>query len=217
ANPRIRSRVSGSPGRATMSRLAARFGKVAKYLGSGLLLLLLLLSVALWYVTTDSFQRMVRSRLTAEIERVTGGRVELGSFHAIPLRFEVEVRDLTIHGREAAGEVPYVHVDSMSAIINISSALGAKIGFHSLTLEHPVVHIIFYPDGSTNQPGPEKAGSTDFEQLFSFSIDRLNVRHGEVLWQDKRLPLDFTTNDVSARLNYSFLHRRYSGNVAIGK
>ena len=160
---------------------------------------------------------MVRRRLTAEIERVTGGRVELGSFHAIPLRFEVEVRDLTIHGREAAGEVPYVHVDSMSAIINISSALGAKIGFHSLTLEHPVVHIIFYPDGSTNQPGPEKAGSTDFEQLFSFSIDRLNVRHGEVLWQDKRLPLDFTTDDVSARLNYSFLHRRYSGNVAIGK
>jgi translocation and assembly module TamB len=200
-----------------MSRLAIRFRRVAKYFGSGLLLFLLLLSGALWYVTTDSFQRMVRGRLTAEIERVTGGRVELGSFHAVPLRFEVEVRDLTIHGRETAGEVPYVHVDSMSAVINISSALGGKIGFHSLTLDHPVVHIIFYPDGSTNQPGPKQAGNADFEQLFSFSIDRLNLRRGELLWQDKRLPLDFTTNDVSARLNYSFLHRRVSGNLAIGK
>jgi translocation and assembly module TamB len=200
-----------------MSRLAIRFRKVAKYFGSGLLLLLLLLSGALWYVTTDSFQKMVRSRLTAEIERVTGGRVELGSFHAIPLRFEVEVRDLTIHGREAAGEAPYVQVDSMSAVINISSALGAKIGFHSLTLDHPVVHIIFYPDGSTNQPGPKKAGNADFEQLLAFSIGRLNLRHGELLWQDKRLPLDFTTNDVSARLNYSFLHRRFSGSLAVGK
>src|SRR6266567_1927750 len=200
-----------------MSRPGIRWRKVAKYFVSCFLLFLLLLSGALWYVTTDSFQQMVRRRLTAEIERVTGGRVELGSFHAIPLRFEVEVRDLTIHGREAAGEVPFVHVDRMSAIINISSALGAKIGFHSLTLDHPVVHVIFYPDGSTNQPGPEKTGSADFEQLFAFSIDRLNVRRGELLWQDKRLPLDFTTNDVSARLSYSFLHRRYSGNLVIGK
>src|SRR6266699_2020838 len=152
-----------------MSRNGIRWRKVAKYFVSCFLLFLLLVSGALWYVTTDSFQQMVRGRLTAEIERVTGGRVELGSFRAVPLRLQVEVRDLTIHGREAAGEVPYVHVDSMSAIINISSALGAKIGFHSLTLEHPVVHIIFYPDGSSNQPSPKQQGGVDFEQLFSFS------------------------------------------------
>ena len=199
-----------------MSRPMIRWRKAAKYCAYGVLLFLLLVSGALWYVTTDSFQQMVRGRLTAEIERVTGGRVELGSFRAVPLRLQVEVRDLTIHGREAAGEVPYVHVDSMSAIINISSALGAKIGFHSLTLDHPVVHVIFYPDGSTNQPGPKQT-STDFEQLFSFSVARLDVRRGELLWQDKRLPLEFSTNDVSARLNYSFIHRRYSGTVAIGR
>ena len=200
-----------------MSRPVIRWRKLAKYCLLGVLLFLLLVSAALWYVTTDSFQQMVRSRLIAEIERVTGGRVELGSFHAIPLCFQVEVRDLTIHGRESAGEVPYVHVDSMNAIINISSGLGGRIGFHSLTLDHPVVHVIFYPDGSTNQPGPHKTGGADFEQLFSFSVDRLDVRRGELLWQDKRLPIDFTTNDVSARLNYSFLHRRYSGTLAIGK
>jgi translocation and assembly module TamB len=199
-----------------MSRPMIRWRKAAKYCAYGVLLFLVLVSGALWYVTTDSFQQMVRGRLTAEIERVTGGRVKLGSFRAVPLRFQVEVRDLTIHGREAAGEVPYVHVDSMSAIINISSALGAKIGFHSLTLDHPVVHVIFYPDGSTNQPGPKQT-STDFEQLFSFSVARLDVRRGELLWQDKRLPLEFSTNDVSARLNYSFIHRRYSGTVAIGR
>src|SRR5207245_826385 len=37
------------------------------------------------------------------------------------------------------------------------------------------------------------------------------------LWQDQRVPLDFTSNDISASLNYSFLHRRYSGTLAIGK
>src|SRR5207245_7044749 len=160
---------------------------------------------------------MVRGRRCAALGRATGGRVELGSFHAIPLRLQVEVRNLTIHGRESARDVPYVHVDSLLATVNLSSALGAKIGFHSLTLQHPVIHIIFYPDGTSNQPSPKQQGTVDFEQLFSFSIDRLNVQRGELLWQDQRVPLDFTSNDISASLNYSFIHRRYSGTLAIGK
>ncbi|HEY4054156.1 MAG TPA: translocation/assembly module TamB domain-containing protein [Terriglobales bacterium] len=197
--------------------LGSKLAGFGRYCLMALLLLMLLVSAALWYVTTDSFQQMVRGRLIAALERATGGRVELGSFHAIPLRFQVEVRNLTIHGREAASERPLAHVDSMSAVINISSALGARIAFHSLTLDGPVVHVIFYPDGSTNQPAPKQQGTADLAQLFATSIDRLEVRHGELLLQDQRLPLEFVSNDVSVRLNYSFLHRRYSGDAAIGK
>ena len=68
-----------------------------------------------------------RCRVVAGLERATGGKVELGAFNAVPLLRQVEVRDLTIHGKEAAGEQPYVHVDSMIAVINMSSALGAVL------------------------------------------------------------------------------------------
>jgi translocation and assembly module TamB len=95
--------------------------------------------------------------------------------------------------------------------------LGAKIGFHSLVLQHPVVHIIFYPDGSTNRPTPKEQGGASVEQLFAVSIRRLEVHRGELLWQDRSLPLDFTVNDISAGMRYSFLHRRYSGSLEIGK
>jgi translocation and assembly module TamB len=107
-------------------------------------------------------------------------------------------------------------VDSLSAVVDLSSVLGARIAFHSLSLRHPVVHVIFYPDGSTNQPSPKQA-ARNFEQLFSIGIDRLDVKNGELLWQDQPLPLQFVTNDVSATLDYSFLHRRYSGAVSVGK
>ena len=194
-----------------------RWRKVGQYFISAFLLFLLLFAGVLWYTTTDSFQRMVRGRLIAAIERATGGQAELGSFHVVPLRFQVEVRDLTVHGKEPAGEIPYVHVDSMVATINLSAALGARVSFHSLILQHPVVHVIFYPDGSTNQPIPKQKGTGDFEQLLAISIAKLDVRHGELFWQDQRLPLEFTSNDISADLTYSFLHRRYSGHLAIGK
>jgi len=33
---------------------------------------------ALWYTTTDSFQAYVRRRMVSEVERITGGRAEIG-------------------------------------------------------------------------------------------------------------------------------------------
>jgi translocation and assembly module TamB len=190
--------------------------KFTKYCFMAALIFALLVSASLWYITTDSFQQLVRRRLIADIERATGGRAELASFHVVPLRFEVEVRDLTIHGREGPGEVPLAHADRMSAIVKLRSILGAKIAFHSLTLRRPVVHVILYPDGSTNEPTPPQTAG-NFEQLLAFGIDRLDVEDGELLWQDQPVPLQFTTNDVSATVDYSFLRQRYSGDISIGK
>src|SRR5579862_3159499 len=90
-------------------------GKWIKYLFILLVAGLILISGLAWYATTPSFQLMVRRRLVTELERVTGGRVELGGFHTVPFRFEVDVRDLTLHGREGPGEVPYFHVDRLIA------------------------------------------------------------------------------------------------------
>jgi len=52
------------------------------------------------YVNTESFQSLVRRRLVAEVERITGGRVEIGSIHTTPFRLQVDVRGITVHGRE---------------------------------------------------------------------------------------------------------------------
>jgi translocation and assembly module TamB len=192
--------------------------KFWKYLLGGVAFLLLLSCLSLWYTTTGSFQTLVRQRLVSKLEHVTGGRVELGGIHTIPFRFQVEVRDLTIHGRETAGEVPYLHVDSVVARIKVISVIGVEMGFRSVVLDHPVVRIVWYPDGSTNQPSPKKVRvSTGTEKLFALSVDSLEVRRGELLWKDEKIPLDFTVKDVSTSLTYSFLRRRYDGSLLLGK
>jgi uncharacterized protein involved in outer membrane biogenesis len=164
--------------------------------------LLLLVSAFLWYITTDSFQQMVRRRLIASLQHATGGRVEIGSFHVVPLRFEVEVRDLTIHGRESAGQRPLAHVDSMSAIVDLIAALGGDMTFDRLTLVHPVVHFIFFPDGTTNQPTPQRAPGATFDQMFAVSVNRLEVRQGELFLDEQRIPVEFVSNELEARLEY---------------
>jgi translocation and assembly module TamB len=51
----------------------------------------------------------------ASAEKLTGGRVELGELHTIPFRLRVDARNLTIHGREASDQAPFLHVDRLQA------------------------------------------------------------------------------------------------------
>ena len=193
--------------------------KFWKYLGVFATAFLFVLAALAWYATTNSFQALVRRRLIAELERVTGGQVELGSFHTIPFRLQVEVRDVTVHGREGTGEVPYAHVDRFVARIKIISLLGTEFGFHSLLLDHPVVHFIVYSDGTTNQPEPRipRAQKTPAEQLFSVSINRLDVQKGELLWDNQRVPFDFIANDLSTGMRYSTSRQRFESYLILGK
>jgi translocation and assembly module TamB len=171
------------------------------------------------YINTDAFQSLVRRRLVAEVERITGGRAEIASIHTIPFRLQVEVRDITVHGRESAADLPLAHADGIVARLKIISLLRSEFAFREVILEHPIVHVAFDQDGGTNLP-PRNRGAvsaqTSVEKLFALSIDRLELRHGHILWDDQTIPLDFAARDTSLQMDYSFLGRRYDGRLLLG-
>jgi translocation and assembly module TamB len=171
------------------------------------------------YVNTESFQSLVRRRLVAELERVTGGRVEIGSIHTQPFRFQADVRDITVHGRESASEAPLVHADRIVARLKLSSLLRSEFAFHEVLLDQPVIHVAFYPNGTTNFPPRKVAlvtGKVLAEQLFALSIDHLELRQGRIDWDDQTIPVDFGAQGISLQMNYSYLHRRYDGHFLVG-
>ena len=175
----------------------------------------------LWYTTTNSFQAYVRSRMVAEVERITGGRAQIGSFHVVPFHLQVEVRDVTVHGKEAATDPPLVHVESLLAQVKIISFLRTEFGFYSVILDHPEIHVAIGKDGTTNIPAPQgvqkPSENTPIEQLFALSIDHLSVRSGELWWADRKIPLDFAVYDTNLQMDYSFLRGHYESHLAIGK
>ncbi len=180
---------------------------------------LIVFALLSWYVTTDSFQRMVRRKVIASAEKLTGGRVELGELHTIPFRLRVDARDLTIHGREAVDQAPFLHVDRLQAEMKIISLVSTTIGLHSLVLDHPVAHIIDYPDGTTNAPVPQASLTSNqgpVEQLISLSVAHIAVQRGELLWEDKRVPFNFAARDLAVLLNYSLLRRQYEVHLVAG-
>ena len=104
---------------------------------------------------------MVHRRIVSALEQITGGGVELGRFTVVPFRFRVEIYDLTIHGKEASSDVPYAHTDHAVAEISVISIFEKEFGFHAIALDHPVIHIISYPDGTTNQ----SKGAADLRRI----------------------------------------------------
>ena len=122
-----------------MSEPAARPRRWWKFLliAGGVFIALAL--AGLWYINTNSFQAYVRRRMVQEVERITGGRAEIGSFHVVPFHLQVEVRNITVHGKEAATDIPLAHADSLLAQLKIISLARSEFGFNTLTLDHPVV------------------------------------------------------------------------------
>jgi translocation and assembly module TamB len=194
-----------------------------KYLLIAAGLVLIAVLAALWYSTTNSFQAYVRGRMIREVERITGGRAEIGSFHVVPFHLQVEVRDITVHGKEGPKEIPLAHADSLVAHMKVISFLRTEFGFTALALDNPVIHIAIGADGATtNVPSlrvvPESVPlNARVQQLFALSIDHLSVHNGTLLWGDRKIPLDFSVQGTNLQMDYAFLRNRYEGHLSLGK
>jgi len=187
-------------------------------IGVGVVLIVTVISLGL-YLNSDGFRDRVRRRVVTELESITGGKVELKNFVWNFSRLQFEFDDLTIHGLEKPGDIPYAHVDHARVSVKIISIFGREIALRELYVEHPVVHLIVYPDGSNNQPPPKKGsgGGNAVQQLFSARVERLRVSQGVLVLNQQRIPLDLNADDVTAGMMYTAKPQRsYAGSVRAG-
>ena len=118
------------------------------------------------------FREMVRVHIINEIEKASGARVELANFSFDARHLTANIAPLVLHGKETAGEAPLAHIQSLTVGLTILSALDRNINLASLRLDRPSVHLVIYPDGSTNLPSPRGAtsGSPWTQQLLDLKV-----------------------------------------------
>ena len=187
------------------------------WLGLGWLVLVLgaVIGGLAWYASTPTFEGIVRARLVETLEQATGGRVELTSFHWRLSHLEFEANNLTIHGLEGPGEVPYAHLDHLLVRAKIISFFQAKVGLNLLQGESPIFHLIIYPDGTTNQPHPKttsKGGST-VDTLFRPRCRSCRVRSCLLILNQQQIPFDVSANDLEVDLRYQVGRDHYLATV----
>jgi translocation and assembly module TamB len=176
---------------------------------------LAVLAVSLYFVASSAaFQNAVRRRLITELEEVTGGRVEIASFHWRLLHFAAEADGVVIHGLEDPGEAPYANIDRLHVVLSFRNLFSPSVRLRSLEIDRPSLHFIVYPNGSTNQPHPLRPGTSStpsIDSLFELHAGRIDVENGSIDYdcrnatfdyQNRNAPLDFSANDASLIMRY---------------
>jgi translocation and assembly module TamB len=185
----------------------------------GLALFAFVVAVGL-YLDSDAFRNQIRLKVVHELELMTGGRVELSSLEWKLSRLQIDISNITIHGLEGPNEAPYFHADHLLVQAKILSIMQKEIGLRYVRVEHPVVHIIAYPDGSTNQPRPkiEGEGKGNAEpQLFDLRLNRLEIANGLLIWNDRDLPMNLAGDNVSAAMRYVPRNNMYDARLHIAR
>src|SRR5438067_1114057 len=185
----------------------------------GITLFALVIAAGL-YLSSDSFADRVRLKVIAKLEEITGGRVELKKFHWNLTKLQFEADDLTIHGLEPAGEIPYAHADHLKIQVKIVALFSGEIGLRYAGFERPVIHIMVMSDGSTNQPVPmvqrENKGSA-VDDLFRLAMERFELRDSVLLWNDQRMPFDLAGEQLKSTITYDATGNKYDGSVDVGR
>jgi translocation and assembly module TamB len=200
---------------ARQSRLRRFFLRHLPLAIAGLTVLTALALTGLYYwASSPGFENMVRGRLIARIESATGGKCTIASFHWKLLSLEAEAGGVILRGTEDAGEVPLAQIDKLRVRIAILGLLSPHVVLRELEITRPRVHLIVYPDGSTNQPSPKrkrKAGKSGLEQLFEMRAGVLAIEQGELEYenrasgfdyQNRYALLDLTASDTRLKLDW---------------
>ena len=189
---------------------------------AGLIMLVALAIVgAYFYMSSAGFENLVRGRLIASIERMTGGRTEIASFHWRLLQLEADADGIVIHGLEAPGEAPYARIQHLHVAFSVLGILSPRILLNDLEIRQPEMHLIVYANGQTNQPyprRPRKPGEPPLDRLFDLHAGRIDASGGELDYdnraasfdfQNRFAPLDFSANDVSLQMGYIAASGKY--------
>jgi translocation and assembly module TamB len=180
--------------------------------------LLVLVVGFLLLIRSPWFHEQVRARIVYEVEKATGGRVELGSFVFDWKTLEACAENFTLHGKELASEKPLFHAKAIRVGLKVISAWRRDIDIASLVVDHPAVNILVAADGSTNIPVPPgaRARRNPLEQIIALEIGHINLQDGLVRYDSQTIPLDLKGERVQARLDYDRERQRYTGQVSAG-
>lgn len=203
----------------TAPKLIPRIGRHKRWqFGLGILLLLIAMFAA-WFLTSDGFRNFVRGRIVNRIEEASGGRVELKAFRWNLSQMEFEADDLTIHGKEKPGEQAFAHFDRMYAQVKVISFFRREVDLQYLSITGPSLHLIVYPDGTTNQPIPriKNERNNPVQPIFDLAVGKLQLQQGELVLNEQRIPVDFDANDVSLGMTYDVPAKRFDGAMHVGR
>jgi translocation and assembly module TamB len=180
------------------------------------ILLLLALGVCLFFLRSHYFAAYALGKIVEDMNEATGGKTQIGSLDFDLSTLTAHLYDVTLHGTEAANQLPLLHVDKLTVGLKIQSVLQRKVTLSELAIEHPSVNLLVSSNGKNNLPQPPASRSSSNASVFDLAVGHTLLSHGEINYNDKQAPLDADLHDLNVDVHFDVLAIRYSGSVSYG-
>ncbi len=175
---------------------------VLRVLAAAAVLLAIAALAGLIVVQSGWFHEYVRQRIITELERSTGGRVEIGRFSFRGPTLTATVTPLVLHGTEAAGEVPLLRAESVTLGLRILSFAERKVDLASIKVEKLRMRIVINPDGSDNFPGARRPRGKWPDQMIDLAVGHYEVIDGIVELDERATPINLRGEGLAVKLTY---------------
>jgi translocation and assembly module TamB len=181
------------------------------------LALAILILAALAVASSAWFHRVLERRVTAELQTLTGARVEIGHMDFSLFTLQITMNRLVLHGSEQPPDPPLFFAQSLAVRLQPLSVGRPQLMLTALDLNRAEVHLYTKADGTSNVPGPlltSAAGSNqEIEEFLDLQIQRMTVNHTNVYWNNARVALNLRAENVAVQMRRD-LARKYQGSLS---
>jgi translocation and assembly module TamB len=177
-------------------------------------LLLIAIIGGYFALRSDRFQQYALHKIATEAEHATGATTEIGGLDFSLSHLTAQLRDITLHGTEASGQPPLLHVDKLTVSLKIVSVLRQQVNLRQILIEHPVVYLRVDKNGKTNLPSPPPSSAGSNTSIFDLAVGHAQITNGEVNYNDRKTPLDADLHELAADIRFASFAQRYEGELS---
>jgi translocation and assembly module TamB len=203
-----------------MKNLLRRVGAIRWQRWAGWVLLTAVVLVIAFQATirTSWFQNKVRERVITELERATGGKVELGTFVFDPSRMTIVITRLVIRGTEQPPAPPLLRVPLLRVELGLVSLLSPRVSVNAIHADSPEAHLRVLEDGTTNLPGasPEARSGAAASDLIDLAVGRLEIQKASLNWNNTASRFNITAENVEFHAAFEPPAERYAASLQLG-
>jgi len=165
---------------------------------------------------SDWFLEQLRRRAETELEKLTGGRVEIARLRFDAWRRHGRLEGITVHGEEDPGQPPLFRAEAVEVDLRVESFFRRRLDLVRLRLLGPEIHLSVQTNGVTNLPRLRgKARRRWGQELVDLAVDHFEWQRGAFFLNDQRYALDLAILDLRAQAG--FREGSYSGRLTAGR
>jgi translocation and assembly module TamB len=187
--------------------------KLILWTAGGIITLILMVAVTGLVLVNHSqrFRGYLLHRVQQSVEQRTGARITVRDFTVAFSGLRLDLYGMVIHGRESPAQRPLLSADHIRVSLAVGSLISGKWRLRNLTADHPVASIFVNRDGVSNLPAPRVPSGSQTD-LFELAVERAAIHQGEVYYNDHKVGLDGSLNDLDFAAAFDREQTRYYGN-----